>query len=70
MNDVLFLDDLAQLLRTSRRTIEKMRRAGVFPIPEIRGIDKRPRWSRVVVQRFLEQGDVAATHRRGWRRSA
>ena len=42
---VLFIDDLARVLRTSRSTIERRRRAGTFPIPELPGIDGRPRWS-------------------------
>lgn len=53
---VCFLDDMARILRTSRRTIEKMRRARTFPIPEIRGIDKRPRWSGEAVRKFIETG--------------
>lgn len=53
---VCFLDDVARVLRTSRRTIEKARRARTFPIPEIKGIDKRPRWSGAAVRKFIETG--------------
>jgi hypothetical protein len=52
-NDVLFMDDVARVLRTSRSTIERRRRAGTFPIPELPSIDERPRWSRQAVERFL-----------------
>jgi hypothetical protein len=55
---VLFLDDLAKHLRMSRRSIEKMRRHGCFPIPEMPSLDKRPRWSGEVVKRFIEQGQT------------
>jgi hypothetical protein len=51
--DVLFIDDLADALRTSRSTIERLRRHRSFPIPELPSLDKRPRWSRVAVERFL-----------------
>jgi hypothetical protein len=52
-HDVLFLDDLAKVLRTSRSTIERLRRRRAFPIPELPALDDRPRWSRPAVDRFL-----------------
>ena len=52
-HDVLFMEDLAIVLRTSRSTIERRRRAGTFPIPELPSIDERPRWSRHAVERYL-----------------
>jgi hypothetical protein len=58
MPAVLFLDDLARVLRTSRRTLQKLRRARALPIPELPSLDKRPRWSGEVVQRFLATGTV------------
>jgi hypothetical protein len=58
--EVLFLDDVARVLRTSRRTIAAMRRHRCFPIPELPTIDKRPRWSRVAVEQFLA-GEYAWT---------
>ncbi len=51
--DVLFIDDVAKVLRTSRATIERRRRARAFPIPELPAIDHRPRWSRASVEKFL-----------------
>src|SRR5262249_27046626 len=41
---VLFLDEVARLLRVSRSTIERRRRDGSFPIPELPLLDRRPRW--------------------------
>jgi hypothetical protein len=51
---VCFIDDVARAIKTSRRTIERRRKHGAFPIPELPGVDKRPRWSREDVQRYLE----------------
>ncbi len=52
-SEVLFIEDLVRILRTSRSTIERRRAAGTFPIPELPSIDSRPRWSRRAVQDFL-----------------
>lgn len=52
--DVCFLDDVAAALRVSRRTIEKLRRHGAFPIRELPSLDKRPRWSGADVRAYLE----------------
>lgn len=64
---VCFIDDVARILRTSRRTIEKLRRHRCFHIPELPSIDKRPRWSGEAVKRFL---DGQRPLSRGWKRSA
>ncbi|PYR31506.1 MAG: hypothetical protein DMF90_25505, partial [Acidobacteria bacterium] len=50
---VLLLDEVARLLRVSRSTIERRRREGKFPIPELPPIDSRPRWSWHEVEKFL-----------------
>lgn len=50
---VCFMEDVARILKTSERTIQRLRRFGAFPIPELRSIDKRPRWSGEDVKRFL-----------------
>jgi hypothetical protein len=65
---VCFIDDLARILRTSRRTIEKLRRHRAFPIREIPAIDKRPRWAGADVEKFLASASVPAKTLR--RRSA
>ena len=46
---VVFIDELAELLGTSTRTIRRQLRARTFFIPEMVRVDKRHRWSRVVV---------------------
>ena len=51
--EVLFLEDLVKLLRVSRATIERRRKANAFPIPELPALDNRPRWSKQVVERYL-----------------
>jgi hypothetical protein len=64
-HDVLFMDDLARVLRTSRSTIERRRRVGTFPIPELPSIDERPRWSRQAVERYLSSSSGGMRPRRG-----
>lgn len=58
--DVCFVTDLVRILRTSRATIDRLRRARTFPIAELPGVDKRPRWSGAAVRRFLETGQRSA----------
>ena len=41
--EVLFVDDVAALLRCSPTTIKRRLRARVFPVAPLAGIDKRPR---------------------------
>lgn len=60
-DDVLFIDDVARVLKTSRSTIEVRRRHGTFPIPELPAIDKRPRWSAEVVRQFIDGQRVTGT---------
>src|SRR5688572_21462653 len=70
-SDVLFIEEVARVLRTSRSTIERRRRAGNFPIPELPGIDGRPRWSRQALDRYLtstSNGMSPWRRRPGWRR--
>lgn len=67
-NGVLFLEDVCRVLRVSRRTVERLRRHGAFPIAELPALDKRPRWSGAEVQRYLEGRNQMA--RSAWRRRA
>jgi hypothetical protein len=67
--DVLFLDDLCARLRVSRRVVERLRRHGAFPIPELPALDKRPRWSRQAVERYLA-GSGELVPRLSWRKRA
>jgi hypothetical protein len=55
-DEVLLIDDIARLLKTSPRTIARRIRAGSFPFPQLPRIDKRARWSRVVIERILAGG--------------
>lgn len=65
---VCFLEDLSRVLRVSRRTLERLRRHHALPIRELPSLDKRPRWSGVDVQKFLD-GQPALV-RRALKRSA
>ncbi len=64
---VLLLEDMAALLRCSPSTIKRRLRARVFPVAPLAGIDKRPRWSREALLRWLAvggSGEPARTRRR------
>ena len=61
--DVLTLRELAGVLRCSESTIKRRLRAGVFPIPRLRGLDKRTRFAKVAVARYLESGGSARSRR-------
>ena len=52
-SDVLLLADIAAVLRTSERTVKRRLRAGTFPIPVLPGIDKRIRFAKADVERFV-----------------
>ncbi len=52
--EVLTLDELASLLCTSPTTIKRRLRVGTFPIQPLIGIDRRRRWSRADVRRYLD----------------
>ena len=53
--DVLFIQDLAYQLRTSVRRLRTILKTEPWKLPErLPSIDKRDRWSRVSVDRWLE----------------
>ena len=54
--DVLFLEDLATLLRCHPRTIRRRLNARTLPVSPIQGIDRRPRWSKAAVLQWLATG--------------
>jgi hypothetical protein len=60
---VVLIDELADMLATSRRTIERHLRARTFPIPELKGIDLKHRWSRAVVEAFISNGGYVQSGR-------
>ena len=55
-HDVLFIEDVAELLRCSPSTIRRRVSAGVFPVAPLPGIDKRRRWSRYAFDNWFRQG--------------
>ena len=61
--DVLNLCELARVLRCSESTIKRRRRAGEFPIPTLRGLDKRMRFAKAAVVRYLDSSGRARTPR-------
>jgi len=52
--NVLTLLELARELKVSRRTIMTRLANGTFPIPTLPALDKKHRWSRQAVMRYLE----------------
>lgn len=56
----LLIGDMARVLQTSHDTIRRRLRAGTFPIPPLRGIDRRLRWSGPVVRRWLDRNGPLA----------
>lgn len=55
---MLSLDDLAVLLGTSRRSVERLRAAGKLPKPSIVVGSRSARWSRTVIQAWIESGGM------------
>jgi hypothetical protein len=50
---VMFDADVCQELRISLRTLKRLRRARVFPIPELPSLDKRHRYARRDVDAYI-----------------
>ena len=59
--EVLFLEDVAALLRCSPSTIKRRLRAHVFPVAPLPGIDKRPRWSKTALTQWLTVGGAGGS---------
>jgi hypothetical protein len=57
--EVLLIDDLARLLKTSVRTIKRQLRAGTFFVPEMPNVDYRHRWSRTRVMKAIAETTLA-----------
>ena len=51
--EVLFVEDVARVLRCSPSTIRRRLRGGAFPVPRLCGVDNRPRFSRVAFETWL-----------------
>ena len=54
--DVLFVEEVAELLRCHPKTIKRRLDHHVFPVAPIPGIDRRPRWSKAEVLQWLSTG--------------
>jgi len=52
---LLGIDDLAAILRCSRRLVERMRSAGKVPKPDLQ-VGKCPRWTPATIRRWIEGG--------------
>ncbi len=63
LRPVVLIDELADMLGTSVKTIRKRLYAKAFPIPCIEGIDKKYRWSRSEVMAFIERGGAVPSKR-------
>ena len=68
--EVLFIEDVAKLLRCSPSTIKRRVRARVFPVAPLLGIDKRPRWSKSALLAWLAAGGSGRAVRGRARRTA
>jgi len=56
--DVLFIQDLARELRTTARRLFDILKHEPWKLPEpLPSLDKRHRWARVAVERWLESRD-------------
>ena len=60
MPDVLSLADLCALLDCSDDTIRRRLAAGTFPLAPLPAIDRRPRWSKCDVARWLDANQRAS----------
>ena len=56
LSAVLFPEEPAALLRCSRATLDRRVEARVFLVSPGRGVDSRPRWSKVAVLQWLAVG--------------
>ena len=61
--DVITIRELAGVLRCSESTIRRRLRDLVFPIPPLRGLDKKLRFSKSAVIRYLGSGGRGRTSR-------
>lgn len=56
MPDTLTADQLCQVLGISKDTWGRWRKAGVMPIPELQPPTHRARYSKRMVEKYLETG--------------
>ena len=58
--DVLVLDELGDVLRISTRTIKRRLRAGTCPIRALHGLDRKWRWAKADVEKYLRRDKLSA----------
>ncbi|HKV99995.1 MAG TPA: MerR family transcriptional regulator [Vicinamibacterales bacterium] len=51
-DDVMLIDEVAATLKITVKQIRRLERRGAFPIPRLPKLDRHPRYSRVLVERF------------------
>ena len=51
-DDVMLIDEVAAALKITAKQIRRLERRGAFPIPRLPKLDRHPRYSRVLVERF------------------
>lgn len=62
--DVMLVDEVAALLKISRKQIERLERRGAFPIPRLPKLDRHARYARALVERFAGGDDSLLKRRR------
>jgi predicted DNA-binding transcriptional regulator AlpA len=55
LEPLLSVRDLAELLRTSRRSIERMRSGGRLPPPDMHLTVRQPRWRAQTIRDWIDQ---------------
>jgi len=54
IESLITVDDLAMVLVTTRRTVDRMRSAGKIPKPDLH-VGKMPRWRPETIRRWIDQ---------------
>jgi hypothetical protein len=62
--EVMLIDEVAAALNITPKQIRRLERRGAFPIPRLPKLDRHPRYSRVLVERFASGQAPALTRRR------
>jgi hypothetical protein len=51
-DDVMLIDEVAAALKITVKQIRRLEHRGAFPIPRLPKLDRHPRYSRLLVERF------------------
>lgn len=60
---ILYDGDICDVFGISRTTLRKLRRHGAFPVTPMPALDKRTRYSRSSVERFIDGGAMSQRRR-------